>query len=116
MTEPQKMGVDPIFTQIQKCLWILIARASDQAHGLVPYAQVEGTKDAIENAISSIIADRDALRERVGVLEGAVVINWAARGYRCYYCVFCSEPSDESLVKINHAPDCIVRTIQEAKR
>ncbi len=75
-------------------------------------------------AQKALLADRDALALRVKMLEGAVTQIWpdiGSIGPAAIYCRFCDAKAEwiqvptglehPPLSEVQHAPDCIVRTI-----
>ncbi len=62
---------------------------------------------------AALIADRDALAQRVKKLEGAVLESWRDVDVNGNpECTHCSQYGREDY---EHSPDCIVRTIKESK-
>ncbi len=126
MTKPQKMGSE-VVEQIDiayKELCDAIQRQWDGGTALkisIP-ARPNHDSDLIigsalrkaKEALTTIIANRDALAQRVKELEGAVRENWRTTPDDIdYFCAFCNAhtPYDWSTDSIEHAPDCIVRAI-----
>ncbi len=137
MTEPQKMGVDAI--------WKLICARDfsrkNESQQIAAFAEkqlldalttiIEERDRAVNLAFDErtlrVTADnnRDALRDRVVVLERAVKGHWwfatEDGEFGCIHCVKAIEhPEDwngcDEPIDFPHAHDCIVRTIQEVKR
>ncbi len=125
MTEPQKMGIQEVMGLIEKfgedCYYrvSLISNARDNVRSALT-AFIEERDRALRErdelialfndvdrvVVGRLIADRDALRERVLALERAIKSGMEMAGdpSTCHFC--------GTLWSINdHAPDCIVRTL-----
>ncbi len=117
MTEPQKMGVEEVMGLIQSFedklhkYWSRTERGTDRC-----WDDAQALRGSIESALTTLIADRDALALRVTELEGAITATFgkqiSAGWWQCIHCL----QSRHNAVPYNpepfpHAPDCIVRTI-----
>ncbi len=91
MTEPQKMG-------IQEVMGLAITFASARYYSVG--AQGNEPRERLREALTAIIADRDALALRVKELEEEI-----QRVFDCAtaFCPFCGDEPCK--------PDCIIRTL-----
>ncbi len=98
MTEPQKMGLEEVMGLVDE---YAESRATDQRLKHIFNSEYSNkSKAKVRQALTTIIADRDALREHVCVLEAAVKKAFADSDF----CPFCG-------TRYTCEADCIVRTI-----
>ncbi len=123
MTEPQKMGLKEVMelarnygysdqrderlgipSKLQLALTTIIESRDRAVRDRGELIALFNDVDRV--VVGRLIADRDALAQRVKEIEGAVNSSWRQHrhgGY--YYCAFCGNWEKE------HAPDCIVLTV-----
>ncbi len=99
MTEPQKMGIQEVMGMIRELSTYAFSR------------DIEAGEEKIESALSAIIADRDALRDRVVVLEMAVKNYAGSSKDGVNFCRICTE-YNFAPNPVNHRPDCIMRIVE----
>ncbi len=103
MTEPQKMGIQEVMNLVDDFGGISCGFGQHPDEYEDRYSPA---REAVIAALTAIIDDRDALRERVLALERAIKSGMEMAGdpSTCHFC--------GTLWSINdHAPDCIIRTL-----